>query len=128
MHCVVPGVNAPDPQVSFERDRLCQSMSIDVMWPNVQIGKTWVYKCGSCGDEYHQKFSDDDMITCDRCGSDLRTPDWGARRKLQNLLDSALNGNGQRMRDIGNMLAQNLLRTGEAYLTRRGNYSGCFAF
>ena len=65
---------------------------------------------------------DDDAIHCDRCGSDLRKPDWKARKKLQNLLESDLNSNGERMKGIGELLVQSLLDTGEAYLTRSGNY------
>lgn len=121
-HCMVPGVNTPDPQVSYERAILHQNTRVDVMWPDVEIGETWRYKCGNCGTAYHHKVMNDDTISCNRCGDDLRKPDWGARRRLQNLLESDLNDNGEGMSDVGNLLVQSLLDTGEAYLVRYGNY------
>ena len=52
----------------------------------------------------------------------MRKPDWSARKKLHNLLDSYMNSNEERIKGIGELLVQNLLDTGEAYLVRRGNY------
>ncbi len=123
MYRVVPGANAPDTQSDFDRDILCRDARTDVMWPGVEVGNTWRYKCGSCGTEYRHKAKDDDAIYCGRCGDGLRKPDWGASKKLRDLLESALNGNGERMRDIGNRLAQNLLDAGEAYLIKSRDYA-----
>ena len=122
-HCVVPGVNAPDPQSDLDRRVLCQKTRNDVMWPGIEIGKAWHYKCRSCSTAYYCTDVNVDAQACARCGGDWREPDWRARKKLQNLLDSDLNGNGERLKDIGELLVQSLLDTGEAYLVRSGNYS-----
>lgn len=121
-HCVVPGVNTSDPQSDFNRGILCRNARIDVMWPGVEIGRTWHYKCGSCGTAYYCKGVKVNAGACARCGGGWIEPDWSARKRLQNLLDSGLNSNGERMKDMGELLTQNLLDVGEAYLTRSGNY------